>query len=905
MALNRLGRLDVVFSFQDASGPGIASARRGIGQFEAAAVGAATRTRNAFMGAFPALLTLNLIRGATRAFLGFLKPAADFETSMRKVATFANLGGQSFEEFEAVGKRTFQTISLITGKTAPDIAEAFTEMSKKGVDAQNALSSLNAVAKLSVVSNTSVTESAEVASTLFRVWGFQGKELEQRMNQLTIAAANSAINFDELGGLLTRSASGIFQAKPAFEDFLFLLSKTRDISASAAITGTQLRRAYEKFGESFDVIAGQLDVSTEDMQGNLRDISNTLFEAVTQGTRSSAEIQQIIRKEVGSRAAIPFTAIVGRIDQLMQRFGGNIEQVREEFFKLREGTQQSEAEIQRLFNTLARDNPQVLLDQLNTAWQFMVQQIGTMLLPSIGRFILQLRGMLIHIGNFFKKVQEAKKEVIAFGLSIDDIVDKVGPLFRIIGGGILILGGFQAMKALFKSVFNFLTKGLFDSMRATKALSGAQATNVGPANAAAAANNRLAASLGRVGTAGIAASRGVGAATAASTIAAAGGAAGAAGGAARGAAAAGAAGAAAGGAGFFGKLFGKLKGGPIGRAFGKVAAGPIGRIFGKVASSGLGRVIGAVAPRLLGFAGPIGLALSFAIPAILELTDVFGTSTADLEASLKETQGALGETADATRQLPDRIAGAFRAAQVEAEEVAKSPLPILQSELISKELPKAIEQAIARIDPIERAEFRASSEKQLGVLQKAFEEIIQARLKGEISDVESRTAFVDASTQLGVVLRGVGEATDNKKIREIGKRVFETSTGFAAVNEGLERQGELIGKVQKGEDTTTAGQRAFLEKVAPKGQANLGKALATTRRLVSAPGGGVGEEDFEAAQSRMLTDASSQTANNTGAIVRALSKPMPVELNTTQMMEAVSASFSAEGNRSQTPGENF
>ena len=99
MALNALGRLEVVFKFTDRSGAGTASAKRNMDKMATAAQVAGRRTRNAFLGAFPALLTLNIVRQVAGGITRAVEPATALNDSLRRLATFAGLSGDELESF--------------------------------------------------------------------------------------------------------------------------------------------------------------------------------------------------------------------------------------------------------------------------------------------------------------------------------------------------------------------------------------------------------------------------------------------------------------------------------------------------------------------------------------------------------------------------------------------------------------------------------------------------------------------------------------------------------------------------------------------------------------------------------------------------------------------------------------
>ena len=429
MALNAIGRLEIVFRFVDQSAPGTASAARNVKRLGDTAVATAGRTRTAFLGAFPAFLTLGVIRQMAHAFAGLLKPAIEFQGAMADMRAFARVTGGTVEEFGEQSMSTFVTISRASRITLPEVIRGFTDLSKKGLESGVALKTLGTAALLASVAETDLGKITDASFTLISSFGLKADEVSHRLNQLAVAANGSAIDFDELSTIVTRTTSGVVQAKPVFEDFAFVLAKTRDVSGEAAIAGTQVRRAYETFVAKREEIAAALGISTVDKAtGRVLQLSDVMFKAAEEG-RNMSSVVKTIGGIIGSRAVIPFAGLSNAIEKAMRESGGNIDVARQKFFQLRDDIINASDIIAEKARIQLRDNLGQQLQLLQVDVGLLGTAIGTSLTPALSDLVL--------------------------------VADRVVRVFTTIANGFSTAGeALGPFGALLGSIFGFLSKGL-------------------------------------------------------------------------------------------------------------------------------------------------------------------------------------------------------------------------------------------------------------------------------------------------------------------------------------------------------------------------------------------------------------------------------------------------------------
>ncbi len=478
MALNALGRIEVVFRFQDRSRPGVESAKKGVKSLATAAVASANTTRNAFVGAFPAIIALGVVRQIAQAVGAFVRPAAQLRDSMRRVAAFANLGTESFAEFKGELLEFAQAAGLEVGISTSKVVDAFVEMSKKGIPARDALASLVSVTRLARVGNIEVTESAEAAVKLFRVWGATSKDLTTKLDQLALVASKSSINFDELTGLIARSSGAVAVAEPRFAELLFVLAATRDTAASAALTATQVRRAYEFFAQRANRISGELDVAVREKAGGaFRDLSQIMFEIAERDLPNfSVEISKLT-KILGTKSVKPIQALALAIRRSFKDKDGiavSADVAREAFFKLRKEIDIAGIVVEELSTKQVKANLIIQMDRLRVATEQVRESFGVALLAP-------LLGAVDAFTDFFvitKRIIDAITDVTA---SNETVVQVFGAMLQVFGTvtaaattffGVLLFG--RAVSVLFGAAIKFTTFSLFANSIAIKGMAADQ-----------------------------------------------------------------------------------------------------------------------------------------------------------------------------------------------------------------------------------------------------------------------------------------------------------------------------------------------------------------------------------------------------------------------------------------------
>jgi TP901 family phage tail tape measure protein len=426
MALNAIGRLEIVFSFKDKSAAGVKSAERQLNRFKNKAKDTARQTKSAFMGAFPALITLGVVRMAGQAFMSIVRPAIEFEDSMRRMAVFANTGKEDIKAFTEEAVSDMRYLSTVTGYSTAELIDSFTEISKKGLEARVGLAAMIPITRMARIANLDLSEAVDTASTLFHVWGFAGEKLAQRMSQLAFVSRRSRLDFDELRDMITRTTTGVKLAKPAYEDFLFMVAKTRDVAPTARIAGTQLRRAYEQLAIKTRELGPALGIPLKKMQDQgFVNFADVMFDLAAKGDdlNSSQKMLAETIGIIGVRAATPFAAAFAAAKDAIAEAGGNATLARKNFFALREEIKANTSALDGMFRTYMKANLARQIDILKVSFENLSIAAGPALLAPLQRLVITFTYLAQLISGNIHSMRENSYEMETWGETIRWVAD--------------------------------------------------------------------------------------------------------------------------------------------------------------------------------------------------------------------------------------------------------------------------------------------------------------------------------------------------------------------------------------------------------------------------------------------------------------------------------------------------
>jgi len=352
-----------------------------------------------------------------------------------------NESGAAFDAFANQAIPAFRKLARYIGIDVPELANAFTEMSKKGLGATAAMKMLRTSAELATIAGTDMNESVEIATTLYHVWGIKAENMTMRMGQLAYAALQSRLNLDELKDVITRSGAGVAAAEPNFENFLFVLTAARNVSGTATITGTQLKVMYTKLFAEIDKLASGFGVATHEGEGfdkRLRNIDDIMWDMIksTNGSREAINAAKLAYKDIfGQRGMIPIFGMMKKGIDIVKEFGGATENAKKKFKSMvRETAKIGEAGLDyigKLADVYTEENVPFQIKQLGVEFNILSRSISAIALPTLSGIVRNLtlvaRGLGTVIRFLSEVVAQSKSAMISVRM-MHAIVISIGML---------------------------------------------------------------------------------------------------------------------------------------------------------------------------------------------------------------------------------------------------------------------------------------------------------------------------------------------------------------------------------------------------------------------------------------------------------------------------------------------
>lgn len=457
---------------------GAASVKRSVTALEHVIGQSGKRMRNAYLAAFPALLTMGLARQIGGAIASTLAPAARVQDAMRRLEVFGTYTGQTFEQFAADTTRAARAVALETGMETGILLEGMNELSKQGLKAREALIGMAAAARIARLEGGSdgLGKSIETTSKLVAAFNFTGDELEFRLNQLGVVANKTRLDYGELGEGMAKLSRGVAAANPHFEDMLFVLAKTRPLSTSIADAGDATRMLYQGVAANAAKVEAILGVRIgRDATGHFTNLSTAIFEARAKGPAAMTHIFEELTRVLGKKSVSALGALRIAADHAFESAGGNAEKARKIFFELKN-------EMANAGDVIRENVADVMRDNLTPSWdRFVVsiKQVSERLGPALTDPLISLLRSMTEAALAAGRLADLfASATLSFKEGAPWIYGVVVGLSKFLTVGVLVTGTIRTMSFLMASAGAFLTQGFRERTAALLGLEATQAASL-------------------------------------------------------------------------------------------------------------------------------------------------------------------------------------------------------------------------------------------------------------------------------------------------------------------------------------------------------------------------------------------------------------------------------------------
>lgn len=223
-----------------------------------------------------------------------VKSFGDFEQSLNKVATIADLNVKSVEDI----KEEVLSLSSEMGIAGEEINEAMYQAISATGDTANALSYVESAAKLAKGGFTDTASAMDAVTKTMNAYGETGEEAFTKISDLLVQTQNQGITtVNELSGALynvvpTAAALGV-----SFEDVSASLATMTAQGTPTSVATTQLRSAMNelskagtKASEAFEQVAGKSFKEFMEAGGNMSTAMEVMEQAATKNNVSLTDM---------------------------------------------------------------------------------------------------------------------------------------------------------------------------------------------------------------------------------------------------------------------------------------------------------------------------------------------------------------------------------------------------------------------------------------------------------------------------------------------------------------------------------------------------------------------------------------------------------------------------------------
>lgn len=352
------------------------------------------------------MLTLT---GAGAAALGAfavdsVKTAAEFDTSMSKVAAISGATGDDLQALRDKAKEMGATTKF----SASESADALTYMAMAGWKTSDMLDGIEGVMNLAAASGENLATTSDIVTDALTAFGMKAGDSGRFADILAAASSNANTNVSMLGESFKYAAPVAGALGISAEDTSIALGIMANAGIKASQSGTALRTGLTNLAKPTKQMQQYMDEYNISMKENsdgsinLRETMIDLREKL--GGLSQAEQASAAAAIFGKEAMSGWLAIINASDG--------------DFYKLAEAIYQSNGAAKEMA-TIMEDNLEGDIHKLKSAWEGFRIEIGERLTPAARQVIQWLTDLIGRADEIIPKVTAAAAAFATFSVAIN------------------------------------------------------------------------------------------------------------------------------------------------------------------------------------------------------------------------------------------------------------------------------------------------------------------------------------------------------------------------------------------------------------------------------------------------------------------------------------------------------
>ena len=373
-----------------------------------------------------------------------VKTAADFESSMSKVAA---VSGATGSDLEALSKKAREMGSK-TKFSASEAAEAMNYMAMAGWKTEDMLSGIEGVMNLAAASGEDLATTSDIVTDALTAFGLSAQDSGHFADVLAAASSNANTNVSMMGETFKYAAPIAGALGFSVEDTAEAIGLMANAGIKGSQAGTSLRTIMTNLSGDVKICGqniGEVTIATTNADGSMRDLSDILADCRTAFSGlSESEKAAAAESLVGKNAMSGFLALMNAGEGDIAKLSGAINNCN--------GAAQSMADTMN-------DNLEGQLTILKSQLQELAISFGEILLPAVKSIVSFLQGFI----NVLNSMPDGMKQTI---VTIALVAAALGPVLIIIGKVISAVGTIMTIVPKVAGVIKTV-QGAFAALNAT------------------------------------------------------------------------------------------------------------------------------------------------------------------------------------------------------------------------------------------------------------------------------------------------------------------------------------------------------------------------------------------------------------------------------------------------------
>ena len=369
-----------------------------------------------------------------------VKTAADFDTSMSKVAA---VSGATGDDLDALRDKA-REMGAKTKFSASEAADAMNYMAMAGWKTGDMLEGIEGIMNLAAASGEDLATTSDIVTDALTAFGLTAQDSGHFADILAAASSNANTNVAMMGETFKYCAPIAGALGFSAEDTAEAIGLMANAGIKSTQAGTALRTIMNNLSGEVKITGsalGEVTIATTNADGSMRDLSDILSDC--RGAFSQlSESEQAAAAEalVGKNAMSGFLALMNAGEGDIEKLSSAIDSCSDTFVKTVDGaiipmSQALEEGVDWIeeYNGVSEQMAAVMQDNLVGQLTILKSQIqelaisfGEMLMPAIRAIVSKVQAFVDKLNNMS---ESQRKAVLTIGL----IIAALGPLLVILG----------------------------------------------------------------------------------------------------------------------------------------------------------------------------------------------------------------------------------------------------------------------------------------------------------------------------------------------------------------------------------------------------------------------------------------------------------------------------------------